>query len=191
MKAIALIGSPRRGGNTDLLCDAFLEGCQQAGAEIQKIYLDDMDIRPIAEVGDDWKTRVDLRGFDDWRRVMEQVLQSDILALGSPVYWQGVTAQMKCFIDRWSCYYASEWLADGFRGMSWAVLCPYGHPTQDESHWVTDPAKLWAKRWRGQYIGDVCVSAAKKGAVAEMPEVMGAARKLGKKAVEAAVESPD
>lgn len=188
MKAIALVGSPRKGGNTDVLCDAFLDGAAQAGAQTDKIYLDDMDIRPIAQVGDQWDMRVDLRAFDDWRRVMERVLECDVLALGSPVYWQGVSAQVKCWVDRWSCHYTSDWLAEGFRGMIWAVLCPYGDPTKDESHWVTDPVKLWAQRWKGRYIGDVCVSANERGEVGDMPDVLESARILGTRAVGAAGE---
>lgn len=188
LKALALIGSPRKGGNTDCLADAFLEGAAEAGAEIEKIYLDDLNIRPIAEVCDDFGMRVDLRADDDWRKVMNKVIEADVLVWGAPVYWQGVPAQMKCFADRWSCYYAAEWLNQGFAGKIWAVLCAYGDPTQDQSKWVTEPIAFWAERWRGEYIGDVCVSAGKRGAVAEMEDVMAAARELGRKAVSAAGE---
>jgi len=185
---MVLIGSPRKGGNTDCLADAFLEGAAEAGAETEKIYLDDYNIRPIGEVGDDFKTRVDLRADDDWRRVMQRVLEADVLALGAPVYWQGVPAQMKCFVDRWSAYYASDWLNKGMAGKVWVLLCPYGDPTSDQSKWVREPIKWWVERWRGKYAGDVSVSVSKKGAVADMPDVMAQARELGKHAVAAAGE---
>ncbi len=186
MKALALIGSPRKGGNTDCLADAFLEGAAEAGAEVEKIYLDDLNIRPIAEVCDDFSMRVDLRADDDWRKVMHKVIEADVLVWGAPVYWQGVPAQMKCFVDRWSAYYAAEWLNQGLAGKIWAVLCSHGDPAQEQSEWVTEPIKFWAERWRCEYIGDVCIGVAKKGAVAEMEDVMAAARELGKRAVEAA-----
>jgi len=185
MNALALIGSPRKGGNTDVLADAFLEGAAEAGATPARIYLDDLTLRPIGEVVDDFALRVDLRGDDDWRCTAQAVIDTDILAWGAPVYWQGVPAQMKCFVDRWSAYYASDWLNDGMANQVWVTLCCYGHPSQDESHWVVDPVKTWARRWRCQYLGEVSVAVARKGAVAGMQDALDRARKLGQRAVEA------
>lgn len=186
MKALALIGSPRKAGNTDLLADAFLEGASDIGAQTQKIYLDDAVIRPIGEVGDEFSSRVDLRADDDWLRTSQVVIDADILAWGAPVYWQGVPAQMKCFVDRWSAHYASVWLNQGMAGQVWVTLCAYGHPSADESHWVLDPIKVWARRWQCHYLGDVCVSVARKGAVARMPGVLEQAKVLGRQAAETA-----
>ena len=45
MKILALAGSPRKGGNTDLLADALLSGARSAGAEVEKVYLNDLNIR--------------------------------------------------------------------------------------------------------------------------------------------------
>jgi multimeric flavodoxin WrbA len=188
LQALALLGSPRKGGNTDTLADAFLAGAAEAGAEIDKLYLDDYNIRPVGELGDDFLKRVDLRADDDWRRVIYKVLAADILVWAAPVYWQGVPAQMKCFVDRWSCYYAAKWLNQGMADKVWAGLVCYGHPSQDESHWIIEPLKAWVHRWRGEYVGAVSVAVAKKGAVAEMTQYMSAARELGKKAVAAAAK---
>jgi hypothetical protein len=52
IKVLALMGSPRKGGNSDILADEVLKGTQQGGAEIEKVYLDDFLIRPIGEVCD-------------------------------------------------------------------------------------------------------------------------------------------
>lgn len=188
MKVIALIGSPRKGGNTDCLTDAFFEGVRQVDpeADCEKLYMDDLNIRPCPELGDDFATRVDTRADDEFRRTAELLLQADILLWGAPVYWQGVPAQMKCFVDRWSCYYAAKWLNQGMADKVWAVVCCYGHPSQDESHWVIEPIKAWTHRWRGNYTGDVCVGVAKKGAVAQMSDAMARAVELGRRAAEAA-----
>jgi multimeric flavodoxin WrbA len=53
IKVVALCGSPRKGGNTDLMTDAFLEGARSEGAAVEKFVLDEMNIRPIGPVGDD------------------------------------------------------------------------------------------------------------------------------------------
>ena len=73
MNLVALMGSPRKGGNTDLLTDALIEGAASEGAACEKVFLDDLNIRPIGPVGDDWAMRVDTRGDDDARALLEKV----------------------------------------------------------------------------------------------------------------------
>ena len=105
MKVLTLIGSPRKQGNCDILADEVLRGAQEAGAETEKVYLDDLRIRPIAEVIDVSSEREDSRNDDDLPGVLERFLDADIAVIASPVYWLGVSAQMKCFIDRLSSYF--------------------------------------------------------------------------------------
>ena len=100
MKVLALIGRPRKGGNTDILAEHFLEGARHAGAETDKVYLDDRHIRPIAEVCDVTSKREDPRADDDFPSVLEGFLDADVVVLASPVYWHGPTAQLKVFTDR-------------------------------------------------------------------------------------------
>ena len=183
MLVLALNGSPRKGGNTDLLIDEFFRGAQEAGAECEKVYLDDLDIRPAAELGDIQAQRVDLRAGDDHRAVLDRVIAADILVLGTPVYWQGVTAQMKAFVDRFSCHYAQPWFNEGMRGKGWVVLVPYGASDPAEARWVTEPVKVWVRHFKGAYLGEVAVSTFRKGAVAADPAALEAARELGRNAV--------
>ena len=185
MKVVALMGSPRKGGNTDLLTDEFLAGAQSEGAECEKIRLDDLRIRPIAAVGDDWEMRVDLRADDDARWVLGRVAEADIVVFATPVYWQGVSGQMKCLVDRFSAYYMAEWLREGMRGTGFFVITAYGNPSADESHWVTEPAKAWARGFQAGYLGEVAAAAARWGAVAEMDELLAQAREAGAQAVRA------
>lgn len=185
MKVIALMGSPRKGGNTDLLTDAFFEGAASEGAQCEKVYLDDLVIRPIGPVGDDWKLRADLRADDDARAVMDRIVAADIVVFASPVYWQGPTAQLKCLVDRFSAYYMAPWLRRGMEGAGFFVITAWGHPTADESHWVTDPVQVWARGFKARYLGEVGAAVAKWGAVAEMPEKLQEARDKGAAAVRA------
>lgn len=184
MKVVALNGSPRKGGNTDILIDEFFRGAEEAGAECEKVYLDDLNIRPAAELGDIQAERVDLRADDDHRMVLDKVIAADIVVLGTPVYWQGVTAQMKCFVDRFSCHYAQPWFNEGMRGKGWVVLVPFGASKMEEADWVLEPVKVWVSHFKGEYLGEVAVPAFRKGAVREKPEAMRKAYELGKRAVE-------
>lgn len=184
MRVLALNGSPRKGGNTDLLIDEFLRGAAELGCECEKIYLDDFVIRPAAELCDAQAERVDLRADDDCRMVLDRVIAADILVLGSPVYWQGVTAQLKCFVDRFSCHYAQPWFNEGMRGKGWVAIVPHGASDPREALWVTRPIRVWVRHFKGTYLGEVTVAAFRKGAVADKPEVLQEARALGRRAAQ-------
>jgi multimeric flavodoxin WrbA len=188
MKAIILIGSPRKGGNTDLLAEAFLEGVREAGGEGEKLFVDDFNIHPIGPVGDVLAERVDVHADDDFLAVFRRVAEADILVFGSPVYWQGLPAQLKAFVDRWSCYYVGPMLVDGMSGKIMAALVPHGAPDPDHHKWVTGPMQVWAAHFDAQWAGHVSVAAQKAGLVAGMPEVLQQARELGKKCVTMAGE---
>jgi len=188
MKVVALNGSPRKGGNTDVLIDEFIRGAYKAGAACEKIYLDDYRIEPPAELGDIQAQRVDLRADDDHRLILNRVLDADILVLGSPVYWQGVTAQMKCFVDRFSCHYAQPWFNEAMKGKGWVVLTPFGASDPAEADWIIKPVHVWVKHFKGHYLGQVAVSAFRKAAVKDKPEALQAAFELGGQAVQAMSE---
>ena len=184
MKAILLNGSPRKGGNTDVLCDEFMRGATDAGAECEKVALDDLGIRPAGELGDVQVARVDVRAGDDCRMVLDKVLAADIVVIASPVYWQGITAQLKCFVDRFSCHYAQPWFTEGMRGKGWAVITPFGASDPSEADWIIKPVQVWVQHFKGTYLGEVAVSVFRKGAVRERPEVLREAYELGRRAVE-------
>ena len=97
---VGIVGSPRHRGNTDLLVDAILEGGKEAGAEIAKIFLDDLTILPCKACNRCGTTRKCIQN-DDFESVVEVLEQCQIWVLGTPVYWWGPTAQFKAFLDRW------------------------------------------------------------------------------------------
>ncbi|MBC7288667.1 MAG: flavodoxin family protein [Armatimonadetes bacterium] len=180
-KVMILCSSPRKGGNTDLMADAFAQGAKEAGAQVEKVYLDDLLIRPIAEVCDDPPMRVDLRQDDDMPKLLDRVLAADVVLFAAPVYWQGPPAQLKCFVDRWSCYWGREWFKNGMRGKVFAVVTAHAGP--DEARWVFEPIKAWANFLGAKYAGGVSFHGRNKGAVAEQPQVLEQCRQLGREAV--------
>ena len=183
MQLLALIGSPRKGGNTDLMADAVMEGATSVGAAASKVYLDDFWVRPIGEVADNSRNRDDTRRNDDFPVLLERFLSADIVAWSTPVYWQGPSAQMKCFLDRMSSYFNHPDYRDRFRGKGHVVLCAYGRPETRHGNWVVEPMKLTVEVLHGTYLGDVRASVYQKGKVGEMPEVLTACRELGMRAV--------
>lgn len=176
---LALIGSPRKGGNTDIMSDQLLSAAKDQGAGTSKIYLDDHNIRPIGEVCDNSHKREDPRNGDDFPALLERFLEADVIVWSTPVYWQGPSAQMKCFLDRMSSYFNRAEYVQRFKGKGHVVLCAFGRPEQKHGEWITEPMKLTAEVLHGTYLGDVCASVYQKGKVLEMPEVLSACRRLG------------
>jgi len=98
-KILAVVGSPRKGGNTDVLVAKIAAGAAAAGAQVETIHLGDLQIRECDGCHACWRGRPCSKD-DDMRAVYPKIAASDILLLGTPVYWYGPTALMKAFIDR-------------------------------------------------------------------------------------------
>ena len=185
LKTLALIGSPRKHGNTDIMADEVLRGVSDSNSTICKLYLDDYTIRPIAETCDIIPERQDIRSDDDFPKLLEVFLDSDIIILSTPVYWQGLSAQLKCFLDRMSSYWRRPPYAERFDGKGYIVLCAYGRPEEIHGTWVTEPTKLTVGVLRGYYLGDVCApNTFQKGRVRQYPDVLEACYKIGHEAPE-------
>ena len=99
MKVLAISSSPRRGGNSDVLCDEFLKGAAEAGHETRKIRLAEKKIAPCAACYGCTESHVCVRK-DDMAEVLDALKTADVIALASPVYFYSVCAQMKAMIDR-------------------------------------------------------------------------------------------
>lgn len=99
-KVLGIIGSPRRGANTETLVDQAMKGAEEAGATMEKLVLSEMNIQPCRACNACQRTGECIIN-DDFTTALEKMRESNIWVLGTPVYWWGPTAQMKAFIDRW------------------------------------------------------------------------------------------
>jgi multimeric flavodoxin WrbA len=142
VKVIALIGSPCKQKNSDILADEVLRGALEAGAEVARVYPYDLHIRPIGKVCNDTRERDDPRSDDDFPQVLERFLDADIVVLVTPVYWFGVSAQMKCFIDRLSSYFSRPPYARRFDGKGYIVVCTFGRKEPDHGEWIIRSMKV-------------------------------------------------
>jgi multimeric flavodoxin WrbA len=101
-KILVIEGSPRKGGNTDLLSDEFIRGAKEAGHDVEKAYLQGMNIHYCVDCEACMKNGGTCVQKDDFAGIAAKLLSCDVLVLASPVYYYSVTAQMKTMIDR--CY---------------------------------------------------------------------------------------
>ncbi|MDK2887955.1 MAG: hypothetical protein PWP72_833 [Thermoanaerobacter sp.] len=99
MKVVGIVGSPRRGGNTETLVERVLAGAAAAGAETQMFYLNEMNIRGC-QACNHCKEHGCCRQDDDMASLYRALHEAGGIVLGSPVYMSYVTAQTKLFLDR-------------------------------------------------------------------------------------------
>jgi multimeric flavodoxin WrbA len=96
---IGLLGSPRRHGNTEILLDAFLKGAEDAGGTGEKIILSKLSFSSCRGCNACHKTGECVLD-DDIHPLFARMLSADCLAVSSPIYSMGITADLKSCIDR-------------------------------------------------------------------------------------------
>ena len=109
IKVLGIAGSPRRGGNTDLLLDEALKGAQEAGAEVEKIYARDYKIAPCIECNmcfKDGKCVVQ----DKMQTIYPKLLEADRIIFASPIFFMGITGWAKALIDRCQALWAKKYV---------------------------------------------------------------------------------
>jgi len=115
MRVCGITGSPIKNGNVDLLVSEVLRGASSQRAETEKFYLNDMDIRPCQSCGVDPYPKYCV--FDDHMKLIYAALESsDVIVLGSPIYFNTVSAQTKLVIDRCNCLMPYVGRPDGTYG---------------------------------------------------------------------------
>ena len=107
MKVLALIGSPRKRSNTDILVDKILEGCKEEGFISEKLYLYDFDISACTDCRVCKSENYECAIKDDMQQIYTGMVEADIIIFGTPVYWYGPTGKMKLLIDRMRPFIAS------------------------------------------------------------------------------------
>jgi multimeric flavodoxin WrbA len=109
IRVLGINGSPRIGGNTDILLDKALEGARNEGAAAEKIMLNELDFVPCQEEEYD---RIKENGFsvieDDMQIVFSKIRESQAVILASPIFFSSLTAQAKMMIDRFQCVWISK-----------------------------------------------------------------------------------
>lgn len=97
---ILISSSPREDSNSDILCDEFIRGAEDAGHSAIKIRLAERDISYCTGCCSCIGNQGSCIQQDDMNDIMQQILHADVMVLASPVYFRSFNGQMKTFIDR-------------------------------------------------------------------------------------------
>jgi len=109
IKVLGISGSPHRHGNTETLLDSFSDGAKTAGSSVEKIILRDLDYSPCRGCNACHKTG-ECIVKDDAITLFDKILKADAIAVASPIYSMGITAELKGLIDRGQYLWARKFI---------------------------------------------------------------------------------
>lgn len=135
-KVLILSGSPRKDGNSDMLCNEFMRGAAESGNEVEKIRVAEKKIGFCTGCYACRNTGV-CAIKDDMAEVMQKLIDADVIVLASPVYFYSIDAQLKALIDRTVCrwtevkdkefYYIMTAADSGIESMETTLACFRGY----------------------------------------------------------------
>lgn len=96
---LILSGSFRKGGNSDVLCDQFAKGAEEAGNQVEKIFINDRSINFCRGCGVCNTTHKCIMK-DDMAEILDKMVKADVIVMATPVYFYSMNGQMKTLIDR-------------------------------------------------------------------------------------------
>ncbi|MDD5702959.1 MAG: flavodoxin family protein [Dehalococcoidales bacterium] len=109
MKVLGIAGSPRKGGNTDILLARFLEGAASRGAEVKTLSACQLKISGCFHC-DACLEKGTCRVQDDMQMVYREMEAADRVVLASPLQFLSVSAQLKALIDRCQALWARKYI---------------------------------------------------------------------------------
>lgn len=135
VNVLGISGSPHRYGNTETLLDSFLEGAQAAGASVEKVVLKDLDYSPCRGCNACHKTG-DCIVHDDAIILYEKILNADSIAVASPIYSMGITAELKGLIDRGQYLWARKFILK-------TLFFPHAHIMRHKGIFISTAGLSW------------------------------------------------
>ncbi len=187
MKVLAVVGSPRKAGNTDILVEEFLQGAEERGAEARKIYLNDLKVGCCQACGH-CSTAKPWDGCamkDDMIAVHEALNWCDAFVVATPIHFFGPSSQTHVFIDRLLCLVRSD---DGgrkhvLRGKGFGLIMVFGgqEPLSAGAMNAYAVFRDIATFFGLKLVGVVYGSAMDWGEIIKNDTVLAQARELGRK----------
>ncbi len=175
MKILALNGSARKGGNTDILIDEILKGGKETGHESEKLYLYDYEILPCRDCRDCKKRNYVCTLNDGMEKIYPKMERADLVIFGTPNYWNGPSAKMKLLIDRMRPFVPSRKL----KGKKWVVVSPSAEGPRS-CRLLVEMLRLSGDYLGMKYAGKILVKACEKGEILENQKALKKALEFGR-----------
>jgi multimeric flavodoxin WrbA len=189
VRVLGIAGSPRHGGNTDLLLEEFMRGAASQGAETKTIELRALKFETCRHCDGCLKTGQCVVK-DDMQDVYRELEQSDRIVIASPVQFIGPTAHLKAMIDRCQCLWARKYVLK---------VPPLGEERQRRGFFISvggtklkdmfEPSLAIVKTWfhilNIEYAGELLFEGIdEKGAIKKHPDALRQAYEAGQRLVQ-------
>ncbi len=182
MRILGIVGSPRKGGNTDRLVREVLKGAAAHGANSEVVYLNDLRIRPCQacyfckDKDDTCKLR------DDMAKLYKKLQDANGIVLGSPVYMAQVTAQTKLMVDRLFAFFTKKYASRLRKGKRAVLITTQGAKDLKVFRHALDLLRS-ATEWLGVKVVGTLIGngLGPKGAAAKRKDLLKKAFALGEK----------
>jgi len=185
MKVLGILGSPRLGGNSDILLEQALAGAKDAGAEVEKIVLSQKKISGCLDC-----EKCNEAGIcaikDDMIEIHRKILEADAILHSVPLYFWAMTALMKAYLDRWCAFFDGDWnwhkaYYPKMKGKRIGVITVCGDPDIHTADPIVHSFKNTCQFTGLNLMGVVQASASAKGEISKNKKAKKEAYELGKK----------
>jgi len=174
MEVIGIVGSPREGGNVDIIIEKMLDGVRSKdkNAMTEKIILNQLNLKPCQVCFDIDQDRPECNVMDDMEELYTKLEYADGIIWGTPIYYGGVSAQMKTFIDRLYCRHGWDFRRKLRPGKCGIVVVTWGDPrssTLEINYFVTDILKSIMQQLGIEVVNELTVrGVGQKGKIREL-----------------------
>jgi multimeric flavodoxin WrbA len=188
MKVLGILGSPRVGGNSDVLLDQSLGGARGAGAEVEKVVLSQKKISGCLNCEKCNETGLCVIK-DDMLDIHQEILKADAVIHSVPVYFWSMTAQMKAYLDRWCAFFDADWnwhkaYEPMMKGKRIALITLCGDPDVSTADPIVHSFRSTCSFTGMKLFEVVQASASGKGEISKNEKVMKEAYDLGRRIAE-------
>ena len=159
MRAMILMGSPRKDGNTAALMKPFRDELCQGGVKAETVWLYDARIEPCIACRacqEDW-TVFGCSRKDDVQELFDRVLQNDLIVLATPIYAWYCTPPMKALLDRlvygMNKYYGEKKGPSLWMGKRLALLMTCGYPPEKGTDLFEEGMRRYCRHSGLRYLG--------------------------------------
>ena len=179
MRVLGIVGSPRKEGNTDILVEEVLRGARDAGSNTEKIFLNDLEIKPCqAECSDRCKKTGNCIINDDMSPLYDKIYKGDAIILSTPLYWYGPSAQLKAFMDRWFAFSHPKHIHK-VKGKKFVLITPLEESDISAANPLVDMIAKSLTYLEAEFHKKLLVSVGEKGVIKQNQKIMNQAFEIG------------
>jgi multimeric flavodoxin WrbA len=181
-KMLAVVGSPRRNGNTHILVSKIVEGAQARGANVDEIFLADLNIKECDGCHICWQGK-ECSKKDDMCEIYPKIIESDAIIFGTPIYWYGPTGLMKLFVDRLVYFNCPENRAK-IRGKRAVLAVPFEDKELETARLVVEFFEKSIAYLEMKLVGKIIIGGvSEKGDILKKQDILNGAYQVGQKLI--------